>query len=364
MADFNFIVIPELRQCLESDYKELRACLKAEAWKAVHVLAGSIVEAVLIDALGGAGADQARLDSMDLAELITQAQKRGILADEAVDLSTVIRKYRNLIHPGRVKRLEKTVDKSGGIVAAEVVEIITGQVAKRKRETYGYTAEQLFERLNGGSSALPLITYLVNDTPTHEIKRLLIDLLPKAYMDALMDPDSSAEQDRHLLVCYRQLFEASPEEVKADVAKNVYGVYRSEHESTVLIYEKHFFRGSDLAYLSEIERSFIKAHLLPRMSLAALDDLLPNLIGIGPFLDPEEASALSFTLIAAAQREDKNLARRARTSLLNEYSKMAADCRMEVRQAAGFYDDANLVDTLAKREAKIVPVQSTEAAHG
>ena len=63
MADFTFIVDPGLRRGLESDFKELSACLKAEAWKAVHVLAGSIVEAVLIDALGNAGIDRTMLES-------------------------------------------------------------------------------------------------------------------------------------------------------------------------------------------------------------------------------------------------------------------------------------------------------------
>lgn len=142
MADFNFITVPELRQSLESDYRELRACLKAEAWKAVHVLSGSIVEAILIDALSET-TDPAALYRMDLGQLISSAKDRGFLPDEAVDLSTVIRKYRNLIHPGRVKRLEKTVDRSGAVVAAEVVEIITREVAKKKQETYGFTAEQL-----------------------------------------------------------------------------------------------------------------------------------------------------------------------------------------------------------------------------
>lgn len=171
MADFQFIAIPELRQCLESDYQELRACVQAEAWKAVHVLAGSIVEAVLIDGLGDSAVDQSKLDSMELAPLIALAKERGILSDEAVDLSTVVRRYRNLIHPGRVKRLEKSVDRSGAVVAAEVVEIITAQVAKKRKETYGYTAEQLFTRLRGGPSALSLVPFLVRDTSERELER-------------------------------------------------------------------------------------------------------------------------------------------------------------------------------------------------
>jgi hypothetical protein len=362
MADFNFIAIPELRRCLESDYNELRACLKAEAWKAVHVLAGSIVEAVLIDALGAAGIDQTKLDSMKLEHLITNAKDEGFLPDETVDLSTVIRKYRNLIHPGRVKRLEKTVDSSGAIVAAEVVEIVVKQVAKRKQETYGYTAEQLVERLRGGSTALPLVAHLLNDTPKYEIERLLIDVLPTAFMHALADQDSTPEQDAHLHVCYRKVFDAAEPDVKATVIKNLYDVYRSKDEATVMLYEDYFFRASDLFYLSENERRFIKAHFLPRVSLETLDNLLYNLVGIGPFLDPEEATLLSTTLITAMQSEDKELARRAQLRLLFEYGKMTAESRSLVRDQADALGDTETREKLEQREAKINPPSETASA--
>ena len=262
MADFNFIINPELREGLESDYRELRACLKAQSWKAVHVLAGSIVEAILIDALSGVGVDQSTLENMVLAPLISLAKDKGILPDEAVELSTVIRKYRNLIHPGRVKRLEKTVDRSGAIVAAEVVEIITKEVAKRKQETYGFTAEQLLDRLRGGSSAFPIVTHLVKDTPKPEIERLLMDVLPGAYFQAIADPDSPSEQDQHLAVCHRKVFDAAEPDVREKVTKNLYRICRKEQEATVLIYENQFFRGSDLVYLSGPERQLIKDHFL------------------------------------------------------------------------------------------------------
>jgi hypothetical protein len=353
MADFNFIVIPELRQCLESDYRELCACLRAEAWKAVHVLAGSIVEAVLIDALAGAGVAQPNLDSIELAQLIALAIKKGILADEASDLSTVIRKYRNLIHPGRVKRLEKTVDRSGAVVAAEVVEIITKQVAKRKQETYGYTAEQLLERLRGGSSALPLVAHLLRDTPQPEIERLLIDVLPTAYLHAIASPESTPEEDRHLMVCYRKVFEAAQEDVRAKVAKNLYKVYRTKDEATVLVYEEYFFRGSDLIHLSENERRFIKAHFLPRVSVETLDKRLYNVVGIGSFLDPEEALNLSTTLILATQGQDKDFAKRAITRLLFEYQRMTPESRGQVRDVADGFGDAGIQAKLKKLEAKI-----------
>jgi hypothetical protein len=353
MANFNFIAIPELRQCLESDYKELQTCLKAEAWKAVHVLAGSIVEAVLIDALSGAGVDQSKLDTMDLAALIAQAKDKGFLDEEAKDLSTVIRKYRNLIHPGRVKRLEKTVNRSGAAVAVQVVEIISTQVAQQKQKTYGFTAEELLQRLRGGSSALPLVNHLISETPKPEIERLLIHVLPNAYFEAIADPESTPEQDRHLTVCHRTIFYATDVEVKTKVTKHLYEVYKTYPEELVLEYEDNFFRGSDLAYLPETERRLIKAHFLPRVSLETLDERLYNIVGIGPFLDAQEASTLSLTLILAAKGEDLKLAKRARSRLLNEYSRMRTEIRAEVRSTAEEMGVPEILARLNASEEKI-----------
>jgi hypothetical protein len=363
MADFNFIIIPELRQCLESDYRELRACLKVEAWKAVHVLAGSIVEAVLIDALSGAGVDQSKLDSMELAQLITLAKDQGILPDEAVELSTVIRKYRNLIHPGRVKRLEKTVDRSGAVVAAEVVEIITEKVAKRKQETYGFTAEQLLERLRGGESALPLVTHLLKDTRKHEVGRLLSDLLPSAYMYAISDPGSTAAELNHLVNCHRRVFDAADGDVKTTVTKTLYKVFRNEPESTVLFYEDTFFRGSDLTYLADNERQFIKAHFLARLSGESVHGLLGNLVGIGPFLKPDEAGSVSMTLMIAMQCDDKKLARAAEVTLMAEYPTMTSESRAEVRDSADFVG-GDILAKLEKREPKAKPGPLDKAVDG
>lgn len=43
MASFDFITGDDFRASLESDYNELSTCLASGAYKAVHVLAGSIV---------------------------------------------------------------------------------------------------------------------------------------------------------------------------------------------------------------------------------------------------------------------------------------------------------------------------------
>jgi hypothetical protein len=51
MVSFDFITDEAFRTSLESDYQELKSCMTTKAWKAVHVLSGSIVEAVLTDYL-------------------------------------------------------------------------------------------------------------------------------------------------------------------------------------------------------------------------------------------------------------------------------------------------------------------------
>jgi hypothetical protein len=118
VSHFDFVRDEKLRDSLEADHRELRLCLDAGAYKAVHVLSGSLAEALLIDALAAKPvARPTPLDELTLGPLVTLARSEGVLSQETENLTTVVRQYRNLIHPGRVKRLEKTVDKSGAVVA-------------------------------------------------------------------------------------------------------------------------------------------------------------------------------------------------------------------------------------------------------
>src|SRR5262245_1779190 len=110
MADFSFIVDPELRQALEADYAELGATIQAHAWKAAHVMAGSVIEAVLVYYLVStkyqSRNSQAPL-KMSFDDLIGACKREHILTDKTADLSSAVKRYRNLIHPGRVLRLEE-----------------------------------------------------------------------------------------------------------------------------------------------------------------------------------------------------------------------------------------------------------------
>src|SRR2546429_1304835 len=101
MATFDFINGEDFRLSLESDYQELNSAMQAKAWKAVHVLAGSIIEAILIDYL--IASEYQKKSSFDplkmtLAEAISACRQEHVLSEKTEHLSHVVRSYRNLIH--------------------------------------------------------------------------------------------------------------------------------------------------------------------------------------------------------------------------------------------------------------------------
>lgn len=75
--DFDFITDEKLRAALRADYREMTACVANEAWKAVYVLAGSLVEAILVDYLQTSGHNSPDPLKMTLGELITAAKSAG-----------------------------------------------------------------------------------------------------------------------------------------------------------------------------------------------------------------------------------------------------------------------------------------------
>src|SRR5450759_691585 len=150
MAIFDFINGEDFRLSLEADHRELSSAMQAKAWKTVHVLAGSIIEAVLIDYLV-ASEYQKKSSSdplkMTLAEAIYACRQEKVLSEKTEHLSQAIRSYRNLIQPGRSVRLSEVANEQGAIIAQALIEIIIEEIAARQKQNYGYTAEQIITKI-------------------------------------------------------------------------------------------------------------------------------------------------------------------------------------------------------------------------
>jgi hypothetical protein len=102
------------------------------------VLAGSIVEALLLWALQNKTTDADRqaaagrlarsisrpLERWDLYELIDYAHATKLISDSTKKAADLCRDFRNFIHPGKTKRLAKRCSRSTAHLAVGAVEAV------------------------------------------------------------------------------------------------------------------------------------------------------------------------------------------------------------------------------------------------
>jgi hypothetical protein len=180
---FDFISDEQFRASLTSDHIEMISCADAGSWKAVHVLAGSIIEALLIEYLLVSGIRPKDKDPsiLDLSGAIEACKADGVIQNSTASLCDVIRDYRNLIHAGRIIRLQKEVTPEGGQIAVHLVHLITKEVAHRRKLRYGQTGEQITKKIRTDEHCLALLPDLLSETKEQERTKLVMTLIPDAY---------------------------------------------------------------------------------------------------------------------------------------------------------------------------------------
>lgn len=117
MLNFDFVSDEKFRFSLEKDYQELTSSIQNGAWKAAHLLAGSIIEALLIDYLLATGLQHTDLLNMTLEDAIRLSAEKGALSEKTEYIVYTIKSYKNLIHPDRSIRLNENIEEGSGRVA-------------------------------------------------------------------------------------------------------------------------------------------------------------------------------------------------------------------------------------------------------
>jgi hypothetical protein len=113
-VDFSFIASAKLRSIAARDWDECQRAFKSKCWKSVLILAGGLVETILLSQLArrkkralktkaasGASTDLTR---WDLSRLIRAARELKIVPPAVEALPEPLRQYRNLAHPGNEMR--------------------------------------------------------------------------------------------------------------------------------------------------------------------------------------------------------------------------------------------------------------------
>jgi len=331
---FDFISEASFRTSLESDYRELIRCLDSGAWKAVHVLAGSVVEAILTDYLVGVGYQKkAGKDplKMELGPIIAACKDEKIITERTADLSSVVRSYRNLIHPGRVIRLNEKIDNKTASIAKALVDVVVDEISAAKTASYGFTAEQIANKIEKDSSALALLTHFLKETNDRERERLVMDVLPQRYFLAreLGDESSSGDYQK----CHRQTLNTLSEEGKTNAAKRFVRVLKEEPGDYVLAYEDAFVRAGDLKYLPPNDAAMAKAHLLTRLEKEQNSALLEVVDDLGTFLNKREISGVVDAYVRIiVYGKSQTLKDRARYLLLMLYFDTGGDVQKQLEE--------------------------------
>lgn len=315
---FDFVTADDLREALESDLREMDACLSAGANKAAQVLAGSILEALLVDHLESVGYEAKSGKStmeLPLGELLSAARQHGIITGTASDLASVVRDFRNLIHPGRLLRLREEVNPQTARIARDLVGIVTRSVARAKAATYGYTAKQIVRKVESDASATAIIGELLREAPPQELERLVVATLPNRYLERSAVADALAEDSLTALSrTYHAAMDMAPEETRRKAMARYVRVLKEEPQLEVLRYEEAFFRARDLHLVGETDARIAKAHLLDQVQRDFGSRLEYALTAFGSVATREElgsaAQSVVEFVVAFDSQERRQLAER------------------------------------------------------
>jgi|Deesub1362B_J571_1020462.scaffolds.fasta_scaffold01069_10 hypothetical protein len=137
---FEFIRDEEIKNLLIRDWNEAQKAFENELYKATVVLCGTVLEALLIDALSCINEEAKfsyyqkylegknkrnkppEIENWLLYQLIEIAKQQGVITSDVAKLSHIVRDYRNLIHLWAQKSEQLRVDSH---IASAVVNLLT-----------------------------------------------------------------------------------------------------------------------------------------------------------------------------------------------------------------------------------------------
>lgn len=291
MASLRFITDEKLRATVERDKNELDQCLEHGLHKSTMLLAGSIVEAILVDfflAFPRSGSTSKQVLNENLATLIDWAGQDHLIRPRTKELSTVIRNYRNLIHPGREYRLRESVDVHTATVAVHLVELIIEEVAENYATKLGYTAEQVISKVELDPSCASIFPHMIGKMVSVERLKLFT-----------MIPDECRERIQidaviqSLIQLHNMLKDHIPPAVLERQVHQVYE-YMSKHSRADTMFYLRFFT-DNLRLLADEEREAIVDYLLSGLTSSPSEELRiysqwDVYRGLGELLNTEEGA--------------------------------------------------------------------------
>lgn len=185
--EFEYVSDGLFQEILKRDYIELKKCQQSESYKAVLLLCGSILEALLVDYFTGtlpAGTSKKTILEANLETLLDMAEKEGIINKSERSLASVLKDYRNLIHPGREVRKKEAFDKSTVEIAVLVLDSLLKKLEIKFKEKFPTTAEDIIDNLEEDWSSRSIYGIVITKLSNKEKEKLF---------DALVDIENDVK---------------------------------------------------------------------------------------------------------------------------------------------------------------------------
>ena len=371
---FDTVRDPRLQQVLEADYLELQLALENKMNKASLVLAGGIVEAVLINYLsvvGYEGQPKGRdPKDMQFGELIIACRAEGALTPETAALCQVLKEYRNLVHPGRSARTNEVADLAMVEVAEKLVERVVAGVVERSRKRPEWAAEAALEAAMEPSCGVTAVRRIIRGLADEEAARLVTTVIPDRYAALLVehgpedpdddlygtepDGDTFADLEWRAKQCFEQCFEAVPAAVREDAARRLLReLGAGGWESRAWL--KTLCSLDVLAALQGREREDLVSFALQAWSNGETYGAARVLRGAGPYLSP--ASARDLARVVAAPGGSRYQALLKGWTLKSELSRLGSESSEAARKEVD-----RVIMEWSQHEA--VALQLTEMRYG
>lgn len=246
---------------------------------------------------------------MKFNEAIKECKDVNPLSDRTEPLTTVVRDFRNLIHPGRIKRLEQNIDSNSAQVAISLVEMIIDEVREKRQLIYGLTAEQLVAQLERDLNVVKVLEHFTQDIQETELEKLLLKIIPDRYFELLNEePDPYTDETLEALQkCFHKVFENVPEEIKTKVMQRHIWILKNEASYKIDLYENIFFKNPYFKHVPiSSDRKFIKDRLFALVSDAGdLGDFSHKFSNIAPYLDDNEIENFSSRVLRGYARKEE-----------------------------------------------------------
>lgn len=137
--DFSFVADKRIRKIVERDDRELGNLRDSPALKSRMILAGGLIEALLLDALQtnetaalrAKRAEKKPLLEWGLSSLIDVAVELRIITSAVEKLGDGVREFRNLVHPGRELVSGYEIEEEEAKIAESVLEIVIRELRRK-----------------------------------------------------------------------------------------------------------------------------------------------------------------------------------------------------------------------------------------